>query len=90
MQYLSLYGIVVLALHDTLVQESIELLPTYPLRAANALKFATALSVSRAVSQQTFYVVSADKEIGEACAAHHLSVLDPEHPSALGQLRALR
>ncbi|MDP2935604.1 MAG: type II toxin-antitoxin system VapC family toxin [Dehalococcoidia bacterium] len=68
-QDLSTYGVVVLPVHNTLVQEAIELLPRCPLRTADALQFAAAMRASRAVGEQPFRMVSADKEIGEACAS---------------------
>ena len=91
-QDLSMHAVVILPLFHTLVQESIDLLPQYPLRTADALQFATALRVSRAVAvaDQPFHVVSADKEIIAACAGHDIPQLDPESPSALSQLHALR
>ena len=90
LQDLSTYGMVVLPLDNTLIQEAIGLLPRYPLRTADALQFATALRVSRAVDGQPFCVLSAYKEIGEVCAGYRLRLIDPELPSAPEQLRALR
>lgn len=91
-QDLSTHGVVILPLYHTLVQESIDLLPQYPLRTADALQFATALRASRAVAvaDQPFHVVRADKEIVAACMGHDIPHLDPESPSALTQLRVLR
>ncbi|MBI2918692.1 MAG: type II toxin-antitoxin system VapC family toxin [Chloroflexi bacterium] len=86
----SVYRVVVLPVHDGLVADSIELLPAYPLRTADALHLATVVGASRVVGEQAFYVVSADKEIAEACASLQTPVLNPELPSALEQLHALR
>lgn len=87
---LATYGVVVTPLHDGVIDEAMGLLPKYPLRTADALQLGAALSARHEADDEPFYVVSADKEIGEACAGYRMSVLDPELPSALEQLRALR
>lgn len=89
-QDLTTYEMVVMPVHNTLVSESIELVQRHPLRAADALQFGSALRVSQQVGDELFCVVSADKEIGEACLGYLMSLIDPEAPSALDQLRALR
>lgn len=89
-QELSTYDVIVLPVHSTLVSESIELVQRHPLRAADALQFAMALRASRQAGNEPFYVVSADREIGEACLGRQVSLLDPEAASALDQLHALR
>lgn len=89
-QDLASHGIVVTPVQNTLVSEAIELVRRYPLRTADALQFATALNASQQAGDEPFYVVSADKEIGEACSSHQVALIDPEATSALDQLHALR
>lgn len=87
---LSTYEVLVMPLQDGLVSESIEVLTRYPLRAADALHFATAQRAQRAAGDESFCLVSADKDIGEACVSYQVPLLNPELPSALQGLRAGR
>jgi predicted nucleic acid-binding protein len=82
-------GIVLVPLYAGLVPEALELLPSYPLRAADALHVATARRAQIAVGSE-FYVVSADREIIAACHALGVTVLDPEAGEALDELRRMR
>jgi predicted nucleic acid-binding protein len=79
-----------LPLEDTVADEALGLLPDYPLRAPDALHFATALRVQRAAGIAHFYLVSADRELGEAARRHPMQSIDPEDDGAMGQLRAIR
>lgn len=89
-QDISSYDVVVLPIINTLVQESLDRLPDYPLRTADALQFATAIRTGHGSGEQPYRMVSADRELGEACRRHGLEILDPELPNALELLRALR
>lgn len=89
-QDISAYALVVVPVINTLVHESLERLPDCPLRTADALQFSTAIRAKRGAGDQPFYLVSADKELGETCASQGLGILDPELPIAFEHLRALR
>lgn len=90
LQELSAYGFVVLPLDDRLVWEAMDLLPRYPLRTADALQLTSALRAKRVVGDEAFYVVSADRDIGEACFGNRLEVLNPEMLGALEHLQSIR
>ncbi|MBI4322578.1 MAG: type II toxin-antitoxin system VapC family toxin [Chloroflexi bacterium] len=77
------YGFEILSLDDVVVREANALLSDYPLRAPDALHFATAVRASGTAAADSYYVVCTDKEIGDACSRYGLAVLDPEHPEAL-------
>lgn len=89
-QDISKYGITVLPLQDAIVSECIELLPAYTLRTADALHFATAIRIKRALGKKSFYMVSTDKDIVEACARYQLDVFNPESDTAVSKLHAVR
>lgn len=82
--------IVAIPLDDALVEEAMQLLPDYPLRAADALHFANARRASVVIGSQPYYVVSSDRELNNACAAYNLMVLNPIDPNAVQQLREMR
>ena len=83
------YRIDMLPVEDALVDEAINLYPGDPLRGADALHFASALRVN-AVTAPDFYLVSGDRELGNAARRHRLKVLDPEDAGALAYLRSIR
>lgn len=84
------YGIVSMPLDNHLAEEAQQLLPAYPLRAADALHFATVRRVGVLIGDQPYFVLSADRDFNDVCGAYRLSVLDPNDPNALGDLRSLR
>jgi predicted nucleic acid-binding protein len=83
------YNLIVLALDGDSVPDALDLLPSYALRAADALHLATAHRLSRQ-SVADLIVVTADQELGRACGSVGLTVLDPERESAIGDLRRMR
>ncbi|MCL5960422.1 MAG: type II toxin-antitoxin system VapC family toxin [Chloroflexi bacterium] len=87
---ISAYDLVVVPVINTLVHEALERLPDCALRTADALQFSTVIRAKRGAGDQPFFVVSADKEVGQTCESQGLGILDPELPVALEHLRALR
>ena len=87
---LSDYDVSVIPVHSALVAEAIDIVSEHFLRTADALHFASVMTVSRTLGGLEFYAVSADREILEACGSYTISVLDPEADDALELLRSLR
>jgi len=87
---LSDFAITVLPLTQQIAVQAFELYPESGLRAADALHLALALDISRALGSQRLCVVSADKEIREACQYYGLRVLDPESPTGATDLLSMR
>jgi predicted nucleic acid-binding protein len=79
-----------LPLEDTVVDEALDLIPDHALRAPDALHFATALRVLGTAGTGEFYLVSADREIGEAARRYPVQVIDPEDAGAMDQLHTIR
>ena len=84
------YRVTVLPLEERVSVEALDLYPEYALRAPDALHFVSAMQTSRAVHPEPVHVVSADREVGEACQRYGLPLLNPESPSAASALAALR
>jgi len=82
--------IITMPMDNALVEEAMQLLPDYPLRAADALHFATARRAAAIVGDQSYYVVSSDRDLNDACVAYNLMVLNPIDSKALQQLREMR
>ena len=62
--------------NDGVLDEAAILVPQYPLRAADAIHFATAGLVSQAVGDQPYYVVSGDNDLVQVCVAYNIKVLN--------------
>ncbi len=84
------YDVIVIPVQSALVGEAIGIVGEHHLRTADALHFASMMMASRAMGGLEFYVVSADREILEACGACGISAIDPESDGALEMLRSLR
>ena len=82
--------IVAIPLDNALIEEAQQLLPNYPLRAVDALYFATARRAIAIMGDQSYYVVSADRELNDTCSAYNLIVLNPIDKNSLQQLRGIR
>ena len=80
----------VLDVDDALIDAALGLLPQYALRAPDALHVAAAGRFSGNFAPNDLYVVSGDRDIGEACRGYPLRYIDPEAPGALAYVRSLR
>ena len=84
-------GVTVIPVRNELVEEAVTTIRAYSLRALDALHFTSAELAGRNSSDgQNLYMVSADREILEACQAHGILTLDPQAGDALSRLRTLR
>lgn len=80
----------VLDVDDALIDAALGLLPQYALRAPDALHVAAAGRFAGNFAPNDLYVVSGDRDIGEACRVYPLRYIDPEAPGALAYVRSLR
>lgn len=84
-------GVTVIPVRNELVEEAVATVRTYSLRALDALHFTSAVLASRNSSDgQNLFMVTADRELMEACEAHGISTLNPQAGDALSRLRILR
>lgn len=84
------YQVTIIPVQSELVAEAVNTVFNYPLRTLDALHFTSAVMLERELRDQDIYVVSADREIVEACEAYGISTLDPGDADALNRLRSLR
>lgn len=84
------YQVTVIPVQSELVAEAVNTVFDYPLRTLDALHFTSAVMLERELHGQDIYMVSADREIIEACEAYGILTLDPSDADALNQLRSLR
>ena len=88
---ISNYDISVMPVQNELVDDAIGMVRRRSLRSLDALHFASAVTASeRSSDDQNLYVVSADRELVEACEAYGVPAIDPHSDDALDLLRALR
>ena len=88
---ISNYDISVMPVQNELVDDAIGMVRRRSLRSLDALHFASAVTASeRSSDDQNLYVVSADRELVEACEAYGVPAIDPHADDALDLLRALR
>lgn len=80
------YNITVLPLDEHISNDALDLYPTYPLRAPDAIQFTTARRASVQLQPDFVYMVSGDKEIVGACEKYAFSVIDPESDDASAKL----
>lgn len=81
-----------LPVDSALVEEAAVALDKHALRAGDALHFACILRARRMAQDtaQTLVVVTSDQDLGDACTAEGITVLNPEDDRSLAQLRGLR
>ena len=85
------HGVTVIPVRNELVTEAIATVQIYSLRTLDALHFTSALVASRNSSNgKSLYVVSADREILEACEVRGIATLNPQSDDALDRLRSIR
>ena len=84
------YQVAVIPVQSELVAEAVNAVFEYPLRTLDALHFTSAVMIVRELHGQDVYMVSADREIIEACEAYGISTLDPGDAGTLNRLRSLR
>ena len=84
------YQVTIIPVQSELVAEAANTVFDYPLRTLDALHFTSAVMIVTELRDQDIYMVSADREIIEACEAYGILTLDPSDADALNRLRSLR
>ena len=84
------YQVTIIPVQSELVAEAASAVFDYPLRTLDALHFTSAVMLVRELRGQDIYMVSADREIIEACDAYGILTLDPSDADSLNRLRSLR
>ena len=84
------YRVTIIPVQSELVAQAVNTVFDYPLRTLDALHFTSAVMLERELRDQDIFMVSADREIIEACETYGISTLDPGDADALNRLRSLR
>ncbi len=84
-------AVTLLPIQNELIDSAIDIAGEYALRSLDALHFASALIAIRMSSDsQGLFMVSADRELLEACESYGILTLNPQSNDAIEILRSLR